>query len=236
MHNGSKAFVSATNVTMNGNTSRQPQPQHYHTPTRNQSTPYLTQAQENDRRPNGSSESDGGTAYPNRPNRSADGNQAMEKKFTDLVQQLRVQFDTDTEQLNEKLETKLKNLETMINQQTFVIQRQDDTIEKLKDQIRKLESERDYLDVQSTPLYDRDDRLRGDANGRTGKTAVDGLGPIQSLITCSDSTPMPTYENQTTYNNTTAIRKNSNASSDVREPSRTSSKKVRVLEHCRPVR
>ena len=173
---------------MNGVSTRQPQPQHYHTPSRNQSTPYLAQAQDNDRRPNGSSESDGGTAYASRPNRSAEGTQAMEKKFTDLVQQLRQQFDTDTEQLNEKLETKLKNLESMINQQTFIIQRQDDTIEKLKDQIRKLESERDYLEVQSAaPLYDREDRpapLRNETNGRTGKTAVAWLGRVHSLAAC----------------------------------------------------
>lgn len=184
MSNGSKAFVSATNVTMNGVSSRQPQPQHYHTPTRNQSTTYLTQVQENDRRPNGSFASDGGTAYASRPNRSADDNQAMEKKFTDLVQQLRQQFDADTEQLNEKLETKLKSLETMIEQQTFVIKRQDETIDHLKNKIQKLESERDYLDAQSAPLYDREDRPKNKTNGRTGKTAVDERRHVHSSTAC----------------------------------------------------
>jgi hypothetical protein len=77
--------------------------------------------------------------------KQVDENQIVEKKLTNLVQQLGKQLENDAQKLNDKLEIKLKDLENMIHQQTYVIRRQDEVIERLKSQIHQIETERDHF-------------------------------------------------------------------------------------------
>jgi hypothetical protein len=72
-------------------------------------------------------------------------NKIIEKKLTNLVQQLGRQLETDAQKLSDKLDIKLKNLEYMIHQQTYIIRRQDEVIERLKSKILKIENERDHF-------------------------------------------------------------------------------------------
>ena len=138
----------------------------------NQSTPYLSQVRhdddEDDPRMMKSSfqqldrhsnvGSDSGIVIVGNKNPS-DENQFIERKLTDIVQQLSRQIETDAQKLNEKLETKLQNLEHMIHQQTYIIRRQDEVIERLKSKISKIEGERDHfrdrLSVHEQREFDR---------------------------------------------------------------------------------
>jgi hypothetical protein len=79
------------------------------------------------------------------PHPITEDNKIIEKKLTNLVQQLGRQLETDAQKLSEKLDIKLKNLEHMIHQQTYIIRRQDEVIEHLKSQIFKIENERDHF-------------------------------------------------------------------------------------------
>lgn len=90
-------------------------------------------------------ESDSGIVIVH-PNTSAMEQQPkIEKKLTEVIEQMRRQLETDAQKLNEKLESKLQNLEKMINQQTYIIQRQDEVIERLKTKMVQIENERDLF-------------------------------------------------------------------------------------------
>ena len=145
-------FISSTNLNSDDLSIHHRQQQH------NQSTPYLSsQVRENpsptfkssykpqqqiDRHSNVGSDS--GIVITN-VHPTIDDNPLIERKLTDLVQQLGKQLETDAQKLSEKLEFKLKNLEHMIHQQTYIIRRQDEVIERLKGKILKIENERDHF-------------------------------------------------------------------------------------------
>ena len=79
------------------------------------------------------------------PPMHTDENEFVEKKLTNLVQQLGKQLENDAQKLNDKLEIRLKDLESKIHQQTHIIRRQDEVIERLKGQIQHIETERDHF-------------------------------------------------------------------------------------------
>jgi hypothetical protein len=159
VHNRQQHFISSTNLNVNDPSSlhqQQPLP----SSNINNSTPYLSQVRNDDDSPTLKSPyhqqqidrhsnvgSDSGIVMNNsqHQNPTIDENQIIEKKLTDLVQQLGRQLETDAQKLSEKLELKLKNLEYMIHQQTYIIRRQDEVIERLKSKILKIESERDHF-------------------------------------------------------------------------------------------
>lgn len=146
-HQQQQHFISSTNVNSNElSMHHRQQPQNQSTPylssqTRDNPSPtfktsYQQQQQQNDRHSNVGSDS--GIVLTN-------DNPIIERKLTDLVQQLGKQLETDAQKLSEKLELKLKNLEYMIHQQTYIIRRQDEVIERLKSKILKIENERDHF-------------------------------------------------------------------------------------------
>jgi uncharacterized membrane-anchored protein YjiN (DUF445 family) len=160
VHNRESHFISSTNLNVNDNLSRRHQSQANDNRNRlNYSTPYLSQIrddpsptfkpsyqqQHTDRHSNVGSDSGIVMTNFNHPHQITDDNQVIERKLTDLVQQLGRQLEIDAHKLSEKLELKLKNLEHMIHQQTYIIRRQDEVIERLKSKILKIETERDHF-------------------------------------------------------------------------------------------
>jgi hypothetical protein len=160
IHNRQHHFVTTKNFNVNEKASFR----HVQTPLDEQkksldrSTPYLSQIRDHENLilksslqqcsdQNSAVGSDSGIVMINSNHQqvNSDDNQFVEKKLTDLVQQLGKQLETDAQKLNDKLEMKLKNLEEMIHQQTFIIRRQDDVIERLKSKISKIEGERDHF-------------------------------------------------------------------------------------------
>ena len=158
LHNRRTQYVSSS--TLNGHEK----PTHHSqislietTHSLGHSTPYLAATRESDvsllkgsmqhySDQNSAVGSDSGIVMVNgAQSNSIEENQFVEKKLTDLVQQLGKQLETDAQKINEKLESKLKNLEEMIHQQTYVIRRQDEVIERLKSKISKIEGERDHF-------------------------------------------------------------------------------------------
>ena len=163
----SQHFVSTTNLNINESSSRRQSLQRANDQNSafNHSTPYLPriglddsptlrarsrqqQQQITDRYSTAGSDSGIVVVSSNPRHSTSEENQSMEKKLTELVQQLGRQIESDSLKLNERLEEKLKNLENMINQQTFIIQKQDNVIEQLKDKILHLETERDDFRAQ----------------------------------------------------------------------------------------
>ncbi|CAF4328596.1 unnamed protein product [Rotaria sp. Silwood2] len=229
VHNRQQHFVSTTNLSVNDSLSRRQQQQNNPRTSFTHSTPYLSQTRDDDSSAFQSSlqqkqqqytdrystvGSDSGIVivHPNHPNQTTDGNQVVERKLTDLVQKLGRQLETDTQQLSEKLESKLKNLEHMINQQTFIIREQDEVIERLKTKIFKIETERDQfrerLSIHEQREYD--DRKN------------------QMTTEIDKSTHYKTYEQddeQQTLNDVSTNRKYSNSSSVLTDQSKRSSRK-----------
>jgi hypothetical protein len=162
VHNRQQHFISTTNLSAHDPSYRhQQQNDHKHPLT--YSTPYLSQVRDIDSPPfkttfqpqqqqqqidrHSAVGSDSGIVMTNsnHQQQTHENTPVMEKKLTNLVQQLGRQLETDTQKLNEKFEIKLKSLEHMINQQTFVIRRQDEVIERLKSKILHIETERDHF-------------------------------------------------------------------------------------------
>lgn len=133
--------------------------------------------------------------------------QFVERKLTDLVQQLGRQLETDAQKINEKLESKLKNLEEMIHQQTYIIRRQDEVIERLKSKISKIEGERDHF-------RDRLSYHEQEKRNQVDKKTNEQTKPLE--------TPVKARENE----DSTTIRKNSDVSSTSSETTKSSSRKV----------
>lgn len=147
-------FISTTSLTINEKPlHRQQQRPPYSPPMREIDSPslrYPSQSQQHiDRQSTAGSDSGIVTiASTSQPPHPVDENHVVEKKITNLVQQLGKQLENDAQKLNEKLELKLKNLENMIHQQTYIIRKQDEVIEQLKNQIHQIENERDHFRQQ----------------------------------------------------------------------------------------
>ena len=169
VHNRSQHFVSTTNLNINESSSRRQSLQRANDQNSalNHSTPYLPriglddsptlrarsrqqqqQQQLTDRYSTAGSDSGIVVVSSNPRHSTSEDHESVEKKLTELVQQLGRQIESDSLKLNERLEQKLKNLENMINQQTFIIQKQDNVIEQMKDKILHLETERDEFRAQ----------------------------------------------------------------------------------------
>jgi hypothetical protein len=239
VHNRPEHFISSTNVNVNQ------QQNDYRNPL-NFSTPYLSQIrddnndsptmkssyqqQQTDRHSNVGSDSGIVMMNPINPQHQiSDDNQLIEKKLTNLVQQLGRQLETDAQKLSEKLELKLKNLEHMINQQTYIIRRQDEVIERLKNKILKIESERDHFRERLSIHEQREQ----DEKKYLIKTETDGSTCINnnniSFNIVFFFLDRKTYEHddqQQISDNISTNRKFSNTSSLNTEPSRPSTKKV----------
>jgi hypothetical protein len=161
VHNRQQHFISSTNLNVNDTSSCRQQQPPLPSSSLTYSTPYLSQVrdddddsptfkssyqqQQTDRHSNVGSDSGIVMNSSHQQHPITDENPLIEKKLTDLVQQLGRQLETDAQKLSEKLELKLKNLEHMIHQQTYIIRRQDEVIERLKSKILKIESERDHF-------------------------------------------------------------------------------------------
>lgn len=183
VHSQPSRYLTETNLNINDKNSRTPQRDKEKKSPVTNSTPHLSEIRDEDnddsaifrptrrqgdwrtQQPDRSSAigSDSGIVvmHPSSPKRETPNeNEVVERRLTDLVQQLGKQLENDTQKINEKLESKLKKLEEMINQQTYVIRQQDDVIERLKSKIQKIETERDHFR----------DRLsvheRGEQNGK----------------------------------------------------------------------
>lgn len=160
----------------------------------------------------------------NNPSTNIDGNPLIERKLTDLVQQLGRQLETDAQKLSEKLESKLKNLEHMIHQQTYVIRRQDEVIERLKSKILKIENERDHFRERLSVHEQREhDEMNKDETRKTNEKKNPSLFHLQIDL---DRKIFEHDDLQPASNNISAIRKFSTSSSGTTERSRRSSKKV----------
>ena len=163
-HSRAQHFVSTTNLNINESSSRRQSVQRVNEQNTglHQSTPYLphtgrddsptfrdrSRQQPADRYSTAGSDSGIVIVNANHRQSTSEEHQVIERKLTELVQQLGRQLESDSQKLNEKLEVKLKNLENMINQQTFIIQKQDNVIEQLKEKILHLETERDDFRAQ----------------------------------------------------------------------------------------
>lgn len=151
MHNRPHYFTTTTNLDVKEKPYRQQQsyvqstsflPQNHDDD--NDSPVYKSSAQlQTDRHSNVGNDSGIVIVNGNHQRQPSGENHVVEKKLTNLVEQLGKQLENDAQKLNEKLEIKLKDLESMINQQTFIIQRQDKVIENLKSKLLVIESERD---------------------------------------------------------------------------------------------
>ncbi|CAF3790591.1 unnamed protein product [Rotaria sp. Silwood1] len=232
IHNRPQHFTSTTNLNVNDTLSRRQQQQQQNNSKTyfTHSAPYLSQVRDDDSSTFKSSYpqkqqqqytdrhsivgSDSGIVIvkPNHQHQTTDDSQVVEKKLTDLVQKLGRQIETDTQQLSEKLESKLKNLEHMINQQTFIIREQDEVIERLKTKIFKIETERDQFRER---LSFHEQREHDDRND-------------QMTTAIHKATYPKTFEHddeQQTLNDASTNRKYSNSSSVLTDQSKRSSKK-----------
>jgi hypothetical protein len=243
VHNRQQNFISSTNLNVNDASSRRQQQQPLPS-NLNHSTPYLSQVRDDDsptfkspyhqqqidRHSNAGSDSGIVMNNSNPQHPIVDENQMIEKKLTDLVQQLGRQLETDAQKLSEKLESKLKNLEYMIHQQTYIIRRQDEVIERLKSKILKIESERDHfrerLSVHERREQDEKKYINTTETDET--TSINQTNQIMGFNgIILDRKLFEHDEQQQTLNDTSTNRKFSTTSSSATtETSRRSSKKV----------
>lgn len=154
-------FISTTNLNINEKSShRQSQQQQqtnslvhstsYSSPNRQNDLPILRSVSQQQTDRHSTVGTDTGIVAVNtnsqqQQENKIDENQIVEKKLTNLVQQLGKQLENDAQKLNDKLEIRLKDLENKIHQQTHIIRRQDEVIERLKGQIQQIETERDHF-------------------------------------------------------------------------------------------
>ena len=224
MHNREHSFVSSTNVNINERTAR-----HHLSPQASNGektplSPLVThvsptvratpQPQHADRQ--STVGSDSGIVMVNSNHSAAcDETQFVEKKLTDLVQQLGKQLENDAQKINEKLEFKLNSLEDMIHQQTYIIRRQDEVIERLKSKIFKIETERDHFRERLTIHERREQNEKKQMTAETSRNFSHREHPAEQTHS-TDEMLNP--------------RKSSNASPLTTDYGRPSTKKVRAAE------
>ena len=188
MHDRQHRYVSTTNLNVNGESA---QSQQQSKRMFVHSSPYLSQIRDDDssicksslqqQQPDRHSTcgSDSGIVMGNSnlQRQQIHEDQLVEKKLTDLVQQLGKQLENDTQKIDEKLELKLKNLEDMIHQQTYIVRQQDEVIEHLKSKILNIETERNHF---------RERLFVHEQRERDGKKTKDKRKSPNSTSTCSD--------------------------------------------------
>ena len=210
-HNRQHHFISTTNLNIAEQSSRRIQsPLNETTKTSlTQSTPYLARMRDSDGpmlKPSVQSQSDQHSAVGSdsgivmvNPHHHGgpEENQLVERKLTDLVQQLGKQLETDAQKINEKLELKLKSLEEMIHQQTYIIRRQDEVIERLKSKIFKIEGERDHFrerlshheqEQRTAVLFKQPERITSDEHLNKADRHVDQPPTVRKHSNASAST------------------------------------------------
>jgi hypothetical protein len=222
MHNRQHNFINTTNLNINEKPVRRQQQN-----SLVQSTPYLSENHDNDspryksfsppkqqqteRRLTIGSDSGIATINSNAQQQHSDENQIVEKKLTNLVQQLGKQLENDAQKLNDKLEIKLKDLETMIHQQTYVIRRQDEVIERLKGQILQIETERDHFRQQLTVHEQREQNEK-------------------KKMTTNQTEKFYKQENNNNEQNNQSVKKYLNTTTVITDNNKSSAKKVNIFD------